>query len=124
MNSDPSRNVFVFEVQINGTQRRFGGHAPTRDSACLRKVWAELAPQAGITPLSVQRLYSEWELSQEDIEFAHSTFAHAALSYSFSRPKDNEWDTAMEEASRTMQDAAIKKASALSRPKRWWQFWK
>ena len=124
MNSDPSRNVFVFEVQINGALRRFGGHAPTRDSDCLRKVWTELAPQAGIAPRSVQRLYSEWELSPEDIEFARSTFPDAAMTYSFSRPKDNDWDAAMAEASRTMQAAAMKKASNPSPQKRWWQFWK
>lgn len=107
MNTDPTRNLFVFEVQKDGALRRFGGHAPTRDSDCLRRVWAALAPQ-GIDPRTVRRLYSEWELSKEDKQFAIQTFPVAQLSYSFVRPRDDQWDTAMAAASKVMQAAATK----------------
>ena len=100
----------MFEVQKDGALRRFGGHAPTRDSDCLQKVWSALAPQ-GIDPRSVRRLYSEWELSVEDKRFAVQTFPAAQMSYSFSRPRDDQWDTAMAAASKTMEAAARKPPS-------------
>ena len=118
MNTDPNRNVFVIEVQKDGALRRFGGHAPTRDVDCLQQVWTALAPQAQLDPRKVQRLYSEWELSKDDIVFAQRTFPFADLTFSFSRPSDGDWERAMAEVSKTME-STMKKAS-----KKWWQFWK
>jgi hypothetical protein len=124
MNTDPSQNVFVIEVQKDGALRRFGGHAPTRDSDCLQQVWTALAPQAQLDPRKVQRLYSEWELSKEDLTFARRTFPSAELSFSFTRPKDGDWDAAMATASRTIQSASGNHASRPPNSRRWWQFWK
>ena len=118
MNTDPNQNVFVIEVQKDGVLRRFGGHAPTRDVDCLQQVWTVLAPQAQIDPRQVQRLYSEWELSEDDIAFAHRTFPFAEFSFSFARPADGVWDRAMTEASKTME-STMKRTS-----RQWWHFWR
>ena len=124
MNTDPGTNVFVFEVQQDGAQRRFVGHAPTRAADGLQQVWAVLGPQTGVEPRSVQRLYSEWELSRDDTDFARRSFPAAQLSFSFARPADDGWDAAMAAVAETIRSAATKRATPPARSRKWWQLWK
>jgi len=123
MNADPSVNVVVFEVAINGRLEKLVGNGPTRSPNCVQLVWHALAAEHGAPSSAVRRLYSEWDPANEDKAFISATFPEELeLTYSFARPADGDWDQAMREVAATIEAAGKKKNAAPT--KSWWQFWK
>jgi|ERR1043165_221146 hypothetical protein len=124
MNADPSVNVVVFEVSVNGSLEKLVGDGPTRADNCVQVVWKALATEHGVRPSGVRRIYSEWDPSVEDKAFIDATFgANVEVTYSFPRPSSNDWDRAMREVAATIEAAGKKQEDARPR-KSWWQFWK
>ena len=65
-------NVVVFELNDSGTPRQAMGHAPLRDEHGLASVWNTLAAKENLKAADVQRVYSEWQPAQADLEFLAS----------------------------------------------------
>jgi hypothetical protein len=124
MNADPSINVVVFEIAIDGRLEKLIRDGPTRSANCVQLIWQALEEEYATHTRAVRRLYSEWDPSDEDKAFIRATFpAEVEVTYSFARPADNDWDRAMREVAATIEEVGEKQNA---RPPRrsWWQFWK
>jgi hypothetical protein len=123
MNVDPSTNVVVIEVAINGRLEKLVGSGPTRAENCVQSVWHALAAEHGAAPNAVRRVYSEWDPSADDKAFIDATFPdNVEVTYSFPRPTASDWDQAMRAAEATIAKAGQKRTEPPR--KAWWQFWK
>jgi hypothetical protein len=111
MNVNPSVNVVVFEVQVEGHVERFTGQASTRAADCIRQVWAALNAKRPLSPSGVGRIYSEWEPSPEDKAFLDATFPdQCQVTFSFPRPaSDAGWDEAMRQVEDQIRQTMAKR---------------
>jgi hypothetical protein len=125
MNANPSVNVVVFEVQLGDRLEKLVAEGPTRSADCVKRAWSIVGEMNGVLAKDVRRVYSEWQPSAEDLAFLEANFPQAAVTYSFKRPRADQWDQAMAQAGRTIEQAVGQGAALGSRPaKKWWQFWK
>ncbi len=109
MDANPEINMIVFEYGTGDNADHLMGRGPTRAEDCLQGVWRAIESQAVIEPHSVTRIYSEWQLSDSDAEFATKTFPNAEFSASFSRPENpDDWRVALDAARRTMLKASTR----------------
>lgn len=112
MNVDPSVNVVAFAVRRGGKVEPIMGQGATRAADCIQAAWRELKRQHSLREQDVQEIYSEWEPSPEDLAFLERSFpASLKLSYSFERPKDGNWERAMEEVRRVISESLAKDAA-------------
>ncbi len=138
MLSDPAENVVIVEVAESGHIRRLGGRGPTLPDDGVTVILRSVLETSGINPRTAQRIYSEWEPSPLDMRFIAGTFPDAAVTYSFKRPTDGNWDLALSNAAAVISASAHDDtpappgrfvellppaAPAASRPP-WWRFWR
>ena len=119
MNINPGQNVIVFLVDINGTDEKLVGEAPTRDKDGVRQVWETLRQERDLQPEQVKQMYSEWELSDEDKAFVEATFAANDLkvSFSFHRPQSEDgWDEALQKAGEAIRNSAKQQEKQQAEP--------
>ena len=138
MLTDPAENVVIVEVAESGHIRRLAGRGPTLPEDGVTVILRTVLETSGVNPQAAQRIYSEWEPSPLDIGFIGGTFPNAAVTFSFRRPTDGNWDLALSKAADIISASANDRtltppgrfvelpppaARAASRP-RWWQFWR
>lgn len=103
MNVDPTQNLVVFDL---GGPEPHLVKTPTRAEDGIRQAWFALPVDHHADAGRVARIYSEWQPSAADEEFIRRTFPAADVTYTFPRPRPDEWDAALAEARRVMAQAA------------------
>ncbi|HET8642321.1 MAG TPA: hypothetical protein VFM37_10305 [Pseudonocardiaceae bacterium] len=103
MSADPTRSVVVFRLGAVGETA--AAEAPTVADDCVRQAWDAVRRERAAEASDVTAVYSEWEPSAADIRFLVETFPSASLSYTFTRPDEDGWPGAFEEARRAMDRA-------------------
>jgi len=112
MTSDPSINIVVFAVTLNGKLERLVGESKARAPHCVQSVWEKLKKQHDLTERNVSEVYSEWEPSATDVAFIEQHFPDIKVAFSFSRPAndtDSAWEDALATAKKTTEQANAKK---------------
>jgi hypothetical protein len=138
MLTDSTENVVIVEVAEAGHIRRLAGRGPTLGEDGVTVILRTVLETSGVNPRTAQRIYSEWEPSPLDMGFIAATFPNAAVTYSFKRPTDGNWDLALSKAADIISASVSDDtptppgrfvelppppARATSRP-RWWHFWR
>ena len=108
MNDDPSMNFVVFELSRGGKLTRLQGAGPTRANDCVSRIWYEMQRASyGVQDQMVRRIYSEWQPSRDDLVFLAHHFPQAQVTYSFARPREDQWEQALDEAHRQIRQAPL-----------------
>lgn len=107
---DPTHNHVTFHLVIDGVETEASGVGPARAVDCVAAIWGVVSEERGFDPDDVRQIYSEWEPSQDDLDFLDRTFPEdAELAFTFKRPPNANWDAAIKAAAKVIRASGVQR---------------